>query len=56
MNMANLNDTVLLTLDTLWNVSTDETADQFEERITRTITRRMDPEQALALAVDALLD
>ena len=54
--MANLNDTVLLLPDTLWGVSTDETADQFEDRITRTVTRRMDPTDALALAVDALLD
>ncbi len=54
--MDSLNDTVLLTLDTLWSVSTGETADQFEDRITRTVTRRMGRTDALAVAVDALLD
>ena len=54
--MANMNDTVLLLPDALWSVPTDETADQFEDRITRTVTRRLDRTEALALSVDALLD
>ena len=40
--MANsANDTVVLAPDSLWVVVQDETSDEFEERIVRVVTARM---------------
>jgi hypothetical protein len=52
------NETVLLDQRDVWITTTaeDETSEEFADRVVRTVTHRLDRVEALAKAVDALID
>ena len=52
------NETILLDQRDVWIVTTaeDETSEEFEARVVRTVTHRLDRVEALAEAVDALIE